>query len=490
LEGDDYLMKVNLLAAVSLLASLVSSHALADECVALGSLAAANQGCQIPAAGLPLKDKDRDLGGVLPLENGKPIIKADLKSTLYLRIDRGGTWRLEVADGKLKAIESVVECAPAVSSNATSGYCWLQAGTTLPDGKRGQETISPVTVAVWETGNKALVNVLKTSLEFIAESKGKTPGEEIVVLKLGPAQPAAAPVKPAQVASCPDEAFDLPEGDVLWGKCKENGYLCVTPSGQIVSQPELREGHSVTVVLLQPEFIGHELELEVEFKRSLLVDKNVLGLGLHASQWSMGPRRTIDLPSAGTLHVTTRMIVKDTEALYRQHTGLDCTRPTDLEKKNTFDVRGHYHFMLGIMPTFAGLFDRKHTLNRSDDGVQRVYQQDIHDVDWAFTLSGYPWGASLDDFGALGIIVGTSVRDIGERWYGGLEWDSPIGLGIAGGAAVIVVPKLDDDFVSGQPLTDTQVPVHSSAVVTWFVGINIEAHLFALAFKGLAGDDN
>jgi hypothetical protein len=44
--------------------------------------------------------------------------------------------------------------------------------------------------------------------------------------------------------------------------------------------------------------------------------------------------------------------------------------------------------------------------------------------------------------------------------------------------------------LTGQPLTDTQVPVHDSVAITWFLGINIEAHLFAKAFKKLAGDDD
>ncbi len=257
-------------------------------------------------------------------------------------------------------------------------------------------------------------------------------------------------------------------------------------------QPLLEEGHDVTVVLLQPEFRDHRFELEVKFKRTVLLDLKLFDDGKDSGGWAFGPQHTVRLASAGTLQVETRVLPTGQAGRatsFSGNGGKACIVSDTLKKTLSFDVGGHYHFMLGVMPTYAGLFDRKHTLNRSDDGVQRVYAQEIREVDWALTLSGYPWGVSPDDFGALGLVVATSLRDIGKRWYTGIEWASPIGLGIVGGAALIVVPQLDEDFLTGQPLTDTQVPVHNSAVVTWFLGINIEAHLFRKAFKALAPDE-
>jgi hypothetical protein len=156
----------------------------------------------------------------------------------------------------------------------------------------------------------------------------------------------------------------------------------------------------------------------------------------------------------------------------------------------TLTVTGKYYFMLGIMPTYAGLYDREHSLHRSDDGVQRIFQQDVREIDYAATLSAYPWGVDEDnDRYAVGTLVGTSLRNPGQRWYLGLGLSTPLNIGFVGGAGLIVVNELDHDFEVGQPLADSSFPTHRTVVPTWFLGVNIEAELFKRAFKGIVGDD-
>jgi hypothetical protein len=495
-------MRIIWIAGFSLAALLAPGVATAAPCKALKELVETQEDCELSDPGIALN------GAVLLKEDAEvpdqTHLNQDGVANVYVKDENdqqgeGKLLRISIASGTVEKVELAKHCSAFLEAgwqlpkDSEGDFCWFKSREEfgLKEATLDGKPLRRLRIDTWPLPED---KVLIGNVQLLRAAMDGGPEDEptviLVRIEPAPAKDGKAKDENATTPECSDAKFDLPLGHELWNRCKDAGYLCVTPSGQVLSRPPMEEGMSVTIALVHPEFRGHEFELDVEFERATVL--NILGLEADRTDsvaWVLGAQHTVRLSSAGTLHITTRIDPKDPDAEFE--TGPErCRVSTVVTKKHAFDVRGHYHFMLGVMPTLAGLYDRKHTLNRSDDGVQRVYEQDIRSVDWALTLSGYPWGVSPDDFGAFGILVGTSMRDIGERWYAGLEWDSPIGLGLVGGAAVIVVPELDRDFLAGQPLTDTQVPVHDSVAVTWFLGINIEARLFAKAFEKLAGDDD
>jgi len=298
--------------------------------------------------------------------------------------------------------------------------------------------------------------------------------------------------------TCSDERFQ-PVGsirDAIKKGCEERDELCLTPSGLVLHQPELTEGMTLTVVLHYPLTASHVVKLEVEFKQSQVME---MGGMLPVPKLQRGGdwatiQRQVRLTSAGTLEIRTALegqgVVTLPENLTDQApTIAQCQRSSPLVRTHVFPVTGHYHFMVGIMPVWAGLYETSYTLHRGDDGVARVYRQDSQELEIAATLSAYPFGVSTDEFAEVGLVLGAGLRNLGQRWYTGIEITSPIGFGVVGGLGLIVADELDEDFQEGQPFAGSQVPTHKTVEPTWFVGVNIQAELFRYAFKGLADED-
>ncbi len=365
-------------------------------------------------------------------------------------------------------------------SGGNSQYCILQAAQTLDGVALDRETLAQ------DQANGYSVSGTNYTFKLVAKAANK--GVVSVTKKAAP-PPGPAPAAQSTPSTCSSAEVTVPSADLtnFRAECSANGELCLDPAGTLIHVPVLKEGNDVTIVLYRPEVQG-TFEIDATFKRSQVLKPELRLQGPAARAWSRGPTHTIRLTSAGTLKVTTRAAIPSLGINPGTPQAGVCTLPS-LEKNHSFDVTGHYHFMLGVMPTYAGLYERSFTLHQSDDGVQRVFPQDEREIDLAATLSAFPFGVSTEDPVAVGFVLGTGLRELGKRWYAGLEVASPIGFGIAGGAAFISVPELDSDFVPGQPLADTRVPTHDTIETTWFVGIDVQAELFRRAFEGLADED-
>lgn len=273
--------------------------------------------------------------------------------------------------------------------------------------------------------------------------------------------------------------------------------LCITPSGKLygITEPQTSMG-TLDVELWAPTSAQLSYKLDINYKKFVLKGDGLKGeqdpkKAAQAPFFSSVVKQTIKLTTAGKLEITVSWENGGTEAsvLYDKDKAVCAPKETG-KVARTVAVTGKYYFMLGLMPTYAGLYDREHTLHRSDDGVQRVFQQDVREIDYAATLSAYPTGVDEDnDRWAAGFLLGTSVRNPGQRWYTGIQVSTPINIGLAAGAGFIIVNQLDRDFEVGQPLEDSSFPTHRTVVPTWFLGINVEAELFRKAFKGIVGDD-
>jgi hypothetical protein len=301
--------------------------------------------------------------------------------------------------------------------------------------------------------------------------------------------------KKDEVRKCSSEDFVPAVGSeaetALEKACR--GKLCITPSGMTYGVNRLSDDlGALAVELWVPHSDGVTYSLDVSYEKIVLKNSGNVPLK-DARSGAQNFTRVADaevlLTGAGKLHVTVE---------WKAGAGAQVTPPSgscvpDSAGKltKTFPVSGRYFFMLGFMPTYAGLYERTHTLHRSDDGVQRLFEQDVQEIDYTATLSAFPGGVDEDKQGAaLGFLLGTSITNPGRRWYLGAQLSTPINIGLVAGAGLIVVDELDRDFEAGQPLEDTNFPTHSTVVPTWFLGVNIEAELFKKAFKGIAGDDD
>jgi hypothetical protein len=280
--------------------------------------------------------------------------------------------------------------------------------------------------------------------------------------------------------------------------CKHS--ICITPSGKLYGVNQLTDHTGpIAVELWAPRANDVTYSLEVSYEKTVLNNGGLKpalkkeesgGIYYFSRVEPKNPQPLINLNSAGKLTIKVTTETSTNPTVTAKTSGACHLGTAPGPKTLVLPVTGRYYFMLGFMPTYGGIFDRKNTLHRGDDGVQRVFQQDTREVDYAATLTAFPYGVDEERMtGPVpGFVLGTSIRNPGKRWYLGLAVSTPINIAFVAGAELAVVDALDEDFVSGQPLEDTNFPTHSTVVPTWFVGVNVEAELFKKAFKGIVGD--
>jgi hypothetical protein len=371
---------------------------------------------------------------------------------------------------------------------------WLRqpdtAGVTVPDPNTKPQDLGLTVVP----GSTARADALSTG-QYTLSVAGSSVLINVSPWAAGGFRLAEAPpiCKPSNYSPAPGGVDDKS----LQEECK--GKLCVTPGGTTygygLTSLTDRSG-PLTVELWAPITPSLEYSMTIDYEKSIVTDN-----GLKPSQsenkaidtkrvFFRAATETVDLTSGGKLKISVTWKNFGPAATISYEGTNTCTADQAFPTTTTVTIAGHYYFMLGFMPTYAGLFDRKNTLHHSDDGVQRLFQQDVQDIDYTATLTAFPGGIDEGKTRfAVGGTLGTSIRNPGKRWYLGLELTTPINIGIVGGAGLIVVDALDRDFVVGQPLSDTSFPTHSTVVPTWFIGVNVEAELFKKAFKGIAGND-
>jgi hypothetical protein len=418
------------------------------------------------------------------------------------------------------------ECPAAAAPVAAGGAAQPLAGGDRPDieikadGKASDATLpvtgtsikiknsssAKYTVKCGEAGNLQTLEIdtLKVgTLELSAELVKKGG-----ILECNAGLPAAFELKvapaPAESAKklevCTANAFDPTDADAAkledfrCGGVKDGAVqLCLGAGGDTIGPvPELHEGKPIDVLVLVRSDFEATLSLETSFKQTLLVNPvEVNPFDKKSSGWSIKQRARVHPKGLGDLEIkivrgagTVRPPIKPGST-----TGMpDECQFADKTSTRSFHVSGHYHFSGGIMVAYTRMQERSYSRQTGDDGVMRLGEQASPGVDYVANVVAYPWGVDADhDIASLGLLFGTSLNSIGKRWYAGVELASPIGFGVSAGTAIVVVPKLDEPLMAGQPFAGDTIATHSVAEPTWYVGINLQPQLFQKAFGALFG---
>lgn len=262
--------------------------------------------------------------------------------------------------------------------------------------------------------------------------------------------------------------------------------LCFGPTGEFIGpKPALREGLKVTALVFAPESATGIFTVDVTFERTLIAHLIDFKKDINFSDDFVKRAETSGfVGSAGKLKVKLTRSLGTFQQTDGQNT-VACNYEA-LTKEHVLEVGGHYHFSAGIMVTYTGLAERTYSRQTGDDGVTRIGEHPSSGIDYVANVTAYPFGVDKDHTPvAAGFLFGTSLASLGKRWYGGLELSSPIGFGISGGLAVVIVPTLDEPLVANQPFAGDQIATHNVAEPTYYLGVNLQAELFKKAFGAL-----
>jgi hypothetical protein len=316
-------------------------------------------------------------------------------------------------------------------------------------------------------------------------------------------QPAADESQTAPAAAtskCDESQFVVPLEQIP-SECGSVGAnnvltLCMSASAQWIGpQPEIHEGETVNIEVIADSGFGASVALDASFERTLVAHAitELPAFSPKSIKWGVIRSKSVFVSAQGTLHVSfhrgTGPEVTTDLGSDAGGTGAKATSCTIAElavNDLSLTVHGRYYFSAGLMVAYTRLQSRSFSRQTGDDGVMRIGEQDSPGIDYVLNVVAYPAGVDEEKAPfSWGLLFGTSVGSLGKRWYGGLELASPIGFGVSAGAAVVVVPKLDEPLVSGQPFSGDQLATHDVAEPTWYVGVNLQATLFKTVFGAL-----
>lgn len=290
--------------------------------------------------------------------------------------------------------------------------------------------------------------------------------------------------------ACPDSPYDSAHKELM-AACEpaEDGRhrVCVGPTGRILDGGgELRDGDDVEVQLVGRRDRASDFTLAVTNDRLVLLGvPPAAGVTKRSGrQFAVVRRHRLKVRGAGTLAITISFEAHEVDV------GGTACKVDKGEHQVELPVSGDYYFRLGAMIAYADSLERRYALATGDDGVSRIVANDRSGTDFLVTLAAYPAGVP-SDFGAgvaFAFVLGTPATDFGDRWYLGALLELPLGFGLGGGVLVTRSDGLDHGLVAGQPFDGETLPTTSEAVASWFLGVNLDASLFARAFKSLTSD--
>ncbi|MCA9670661.1 MAG: hypothetical protein KC503_33925 [Myxococcales bacterium] len=273
----------------------------------------------------------------------------------------------------------------------------------------------------------------------------------------------------------------------------EHAHLCLSPSGRLITHPKakwkaLRQGQSVTISLYTRTLEAAFYTLDVKTERHRLLrsgEKAAFKASKNDNPWIVSATFHLRLVNVSALIIKV-VAEPHPESIFA--TGQTKCRVREQQRTKTFSIPGTSFFSVGVLMSYTHLAERSFGLAVGDDGVSRITRDQGPNVDVVLSMLAYPFGIR-DDRSSLcpvvGLLLGTSLRDPALRWYlgGVLQW--PLGLGVAVGVALNVLPKLGQDLREGQPLSGPVV-THDRAEVTWFVGAVVDLALFKKIFNVVA----